>query len=179
MGKYTVKLVKSVVSGKPGSINTCCLPDNTSLKAWMCGSGFMTQILGTESAVISIAQQLAWLRTSPYDQTIATCTPRITDIIFVDHYSSSTLTALCKISFDVDLPDTDTDGLCWQASFEIKPYIVQGYPVANRKDGLHGLDISMAGPIQTRCITWFSGLSFVKGFSTLAAPTKVEEGTFL
>jgi hypothetical protein len=89
----------------------------------------------------------------------------------VDHYSSSTLTALCKISFDVDLPDTDTDGLCWQALFRNK-VLVQGYPaVANRKDGLHGLD--------TRCITWFNGLPFVKGFSALAVPTKVEEGTFL
>ena len=143
----------------------------------------MTQVLGTRSAVISIAQQLAWLgaalRTSPYDETIASCTPKIRDITIAD--SSSTQTVLCKIDFSMDRLDTTADALCWQALF-YKKVLVQRFPVARRKQGISGLDTSldvMAQLIQAQYITWFNDIPFIKGFSALAVPSVIEKGILI
>ena len=55
------------------------LDDGTLMRGWMNGSIFEVDIVGTESSVIEIAEQLAWLGaalcTSPYEHGIALCTP--------------------------------------------------------------------------------------------------------
>jgi hypothetical protein len=176
------------------------LPDNTSLKGWMNGSKFVVQAVGTESSTMEVAEQLAWLgaalRTSPYEDGIAVCTPYVSDASIVACSENDalghglafpiqpTIAAHFKLSFSFHRLITDakdSTGQCWQSLF-LNPVLVRGYPIARRMEGVKGLELSldvMATLLQARRITWFGATPFIKGFSAMVIPTKVEEGILL
>ena len=181
------------------------LPDNMLLEGWMCNSTFRVRIskhrpiLGwtessfkqTESCIMELAEQLAWLGaalgSSPYDRGIAICTPNVsytstasdptswTRLLHKEHF---------KVSFSYErlVPDPeDTNGQCWQSLF-LNQVLVSGYPITRRAEGVKGLEISldvMAALLQASCVTWSGGTPFLKGFSALATLAKVMEGTML
>lgn len=165
----------------------------------MNDSKFMVHVLGTESSVIEIAEQLAWLGaalcTSPYESGIAVCTPSISG---TSHVASSEIDerghgsgiqikqppvkAQFKLTFSFHPLVTDhSNGQCWQSLF-LNPVLVGGYPITRRLEAVKGLELSLdviAALLQASRVTWFGATPFIKGFSALVTSTKVERGIML
>ncbi len=163
-------------------------------------SKFIVQVVGTESSIVEVAEQLGWLgaalRTSPCDYGIALCTPKVfvasnitsSAVDASSHVSAfpthSTNIAAFKIGFSFRRLATDakdSNGQCWQKLF-VNPILVEGYPIARRLESVKGLEISlgvMANLLQVPRVTWFGVTPILKGFSAVAIPTKLIGGTML
>lgn len=167
----------------------------------MNGSVFVMHVQGTESSVVEVAEQLAWLGaalcTSPYEHGIAVCTPFISStprttspkIDEEDHDSGKqtqlpTAKACFKLSFSfhpLALDAKDSNGQCWQNLF-LNPVLVEGFPITRRPEGVKGLELSldvMATLLQASHVTLFGATPIIKGFSALVALTEVREGIML
>lgn len=171
------------------------LPDSTLLQGWMSSSIFVVRAKGTESSILEVAEQLAWLRgalcTSPYEHGIAVCRPNISKVSTVTSPETGVLghgweflEPKAEASFKIDLSfdrlftdANDSAGQCWQSLF-LNPVLVRGYPIARRVDSLKGLELSldmMATLLQAPRVTYYGVIPFLKGFSALVTPTKVEK----
>ena len=165
----------------------------------MKGSTFLVHVLGTESLVVEVAEQLAWLgaalATSPFERGIAICTPRISWTSSLNssgtneggHGSGNQVEnpiteARFDLSFHFDQLDaTDSNGQCWQKLF-LNPVLVRGYPINRRPIGVKGLELSldvMATLLQASRVTRFGATPFIKGFSALAVLTQKAKDVIL
>ena len=164
----------------------------------MDGSIFLVHVVGTESSVVEVAEQLAWLgaalSTSPYERDIATCTPLISCFTssntdkrghdLGNQIEKPTVKARFDLSFHFDrlsVDATDFNGQCWQKLF-LNPVLVRGYPISSRPKGVKGLELPldvMATLLQASRVTRFGAIPFIKGFSALAFPTQIEKGIIL
>lgn len=169
-----------------------------SLNGSMNGSIFLVHVIGTESSVVEVAQQLAWLgaalATSPYERDIATCTPLIScfpasntnqrDYRFGFLSDKPPVKARFDLGFHFDrlsVDAADFNGQCWQKLFR-NPVLVRGYPISRRPKGVKGLELPldvMATLLQASRVTRFGATPFIKGFSALAFSTQIEKGIIL
>lgn len=175
------------------------LDDGTSLRGSRKDSIFLVRVLGTESSVVEIAEQLAWLGAalaiSPYERGITTCTPFISCTSYFNPSATKnrghewgkqaenpTIEARFDLSFHFDQLDaTDSNGQCWQKLF-LNPVLVGGYPIRRRPSGVKGLELSldvMATLLQASRVTRFGAIPFIKGFSALAVLTQKEKDVIL
>jgi hypothetical protein len=198
LGEHTIRLVQAVISSGPGHehtskfrnlssygpklVNTTIgnLPDNTKLKAWIHESNFVLEVLGIESSVVEIGQQLAWLgatlRSSPYKDGVATCKPILTfpveSTTTLDVPVSSIPNIDCHIGFRVEREKRSlepSNGQCWHNMFR-NPVIAEGFPILRRTTPNKGLEIPLnmaAGLARTQRVTTFNDKVFLKGFSTM------------
>lgn len=176
------------------------MPDGTKLTAWINGSRFMVEALGTQYSVAEIGEQLAWLgaalRSSPYEHGVAYSMPLVscrpacfvtTGGILIDnppHLMSKTVSWVsvpCKIGFIVKEKEEDLEdanGQCWHNMFR-NPVVVKGYPIQRKSKLNTGLEIPlnmMAGLARAQRANNFNGKLFIKGFSTMLIPTRHSGG---
>ncbi|KAJ5984630.1 hypothetical protein N7481_006729 [Penicillium waksmanii] len=192
-GGHILQLIMDIARAGPGSRQTCDLPDNTKVAAWLNASGFNVEAFGTGDSVAEIGEQFAWLgaalRSSPYELGIAYCTPIISDV----HISSAPQQAsrsqscphiLGKIDFvfqEREKQSTTSNAQCWHNLFR-NPVVVTGYPISWRSETGTGLEIPlniMAGLARTKRVNSFNKKLFVKGFSTMLIPTRQNGPTIL
>jgi len=123
--------------------------------------------------VAEVGQQLAWLgaalRTSPWKEGVACCTP------FIEAQSGSGDQSLpFAIGFRIDSPSAKGNGQCWHGLFR-RPVIAQGFPIPQRTKTNTGLEtpINMAAALaRAKYIDTFNSKLFIKGFSTMLIPVK-------
>jgi hypothetical protein len=203
-GEDIVELVKNVVSSTPGQRHTCMslsfcgeltsntnlslgdLSDGTKIVAWVQDLMLIVEALGTADSLAEIGEQLAWLgaalRSSPYDSGVASCVPSISDMGTTPSLVSGEITRpMTFISIDFHIEQKKnllevSNGQCWHNLFR-NPVVVKGYPILRRSQPCTGLEISlkiMFALTQARFITTFGAKIFIKGFSTMLVPTKIE-----
>lgn len=172
LGEHTLRTVKDIVRGEPGSKHTCKLwfyefqyflmltgnlPDGTKLTGWIDAPYFKFEVSGTAPSVAEMGEQLAWLgsalRSSPYGSGVAYCTPSVTTrknstgelILSTVSGTPPSLQILCSMGFAMeqrDLPIEPANGQCWHNLFR-NPVIVQGFPIARRPGSDAGLEIPL------------------------------------
>ncbi|KAF3902751.1 hypothetical protein AA313_de0203312 [Arthrobotrys entomopaga] len=199
--KYFTRLIKDVLQGESRVSYTYTLPDSTKLTAYLEESSeLVVEALGTKDSVAEIGQQLAWLCTalssSPHDIGVVTCIPSIKNTHTSDpleaklatspfnpwtpvHMSSGLPTTFYRLNFTVEEREENpilSNGQCWHNMFK-NPVVVKGYPIPRRSIHSTGLEIPlnmMAGLAQTQYIQTFNEQLFIKGFSTLLVPTRLD-----
>lgn len=122
---------------------------------------------------MEIGEILSWigsaLRASPYNDSLALCSPYITKA------DSNLADYGCTINFKTreHTIDQQANGQCWHGLFDTAT-LAEGYPIARRSHFEEGLEVSlavMASLAGTTCIHPYSDKVFLKGFSTILVPT--------
>jgi hypothetical protein len=163
------------------------LPDRTWLAAQIVGQNFFLEACGTADSLAETGEQFAWLgtalRSSASDFGVTYCKPIIISIsseapLLIPPKAAFTPKLLCKIGFK-EQDDTlrSLNGQCWHNLFR-NPSVVLGYPIPTRSRAGQGLEVSleiMAGLAHARRASIFDRKLFLKGFSTMLIPTKVED----
>ncbi|KAK6502518.1 hypothetical protein TWF506_003099 [Arthrobotrys conoides] len=205
-GKYIMQLIKDVVHSAPGALHTCVLPDDSrvimSLQETL---ELVVEAFGTKDSVAEIGQQLAWLKTalSSSSQTVGVvaCIPSISNVRVPNPQELRFVTsalgpqdlanavpnppgALYRLNFTIEEEEENlipSNGQCWHNMFK-NPVVVRGYPIPRRPNLNTGLEIPlnvMAGLARTQYIQTFHEKLFIKGFSTLLVPTKMDGGVLI
>lgn len=132
---------------------------------------FQLEVNADISFMAEAGEVLAWigaaLRTSPYNERLAYCSPVIT---WLDMSN-------CNIGFiteEIPQQTIPSNGQCWHHMFK-NAVIAKGFPIRRKPEARAGLEISlnvMAGLVRTKRIEQFHGKCFIKGFSAMLVPTK-------
>lgn len=84
---------------------------------------------------------------------------------------------VCVIGFELEqlleTPD-NSNGHCWHGIFK-NPTVVKGFPILPKLERNTGLEVPlniMAGLARADRVDQFNGKVYIKGFSTMLAPTK-------
>lgn len=141
----------------------------------------MVEVRGVAVSIAETGEQLGWLgaalRSSSRQIGLVYCKPTITNII----QKRPDIDVAYEMSFtEIPQPRSTTNGQCWHDIFR-NPVVVRGYPIPKRTQSRTGLDISlniMAGLAQTQRVDRFDSRVYIKGFSTMLVPTRLE-GNFL
>ena len=152
-------------------------------------------MLADETSVTEMAGQIAWigaaLRASPGEGEVAFCLPRISiapklSYLGKKHLSLSRTAKGLPIYFDIDFSFVSMSvievekeqSLCWLKLFR-NPVLVGGYPTRCLSHAASGLEIPldvMAALLQSQCVTWYSSIPVIKGFSAMAVPIHINQG---
>lgn len=197
-GQLQICYIESVVSirvfanRKPPDPSTedwthTTLSNATRIKSRWNQTRLILAASGISYCVAELGDQLAWLSTalasSKDDGSITYSRPQIRntkslyertlDVLqqnWVIQHERAGLRSYC---------DNDASGGCWQGLFR-NPVVVQGYPIPRRIIANSGLEVSfdlMATLSNTQRLVDFDGRTFLKGFSTMAAITKIVGNT--
>ncbi|KAL7894589.1 hypothetical protein HDV64DRAFT_287875 [Trichoderma sp. TUCIM 5745] len=172
MGAIMLRVVKDAVAGGTGLVEIpSSLPGEILLFPSIERQKFRLVVIGDASFVAEAGEVLAWigaaLRTSPYSDRLAYCSPVIT---WLDTFN-------CSIDFRIEEIPQQTipsNGQCWHRMFK-NAVIVKGFPIRRKLEARVGLEIPlnvMAGLVRTKRIEQFDGRHFIKGFSAMLVPTK-------
>lgn len=145
----------------------------------------MVEADGVAISLAETVEQLAWLgaalRTSPRQSGLVYYTPIVTSILPNNIQSqTSSIDITYEIGFireEVSKPPSNVNGQCWHDIFK-NPVIVTGYPIPQRIERGTGLEIPlniMAGLARTQRVDRFKERVYIKGFSTMLVPTKLDE----
>ncbi|KAM6513246.1 hypothetical protein FALCPG4_015696 [Fusarium falciforme] len=135
---------------------------------------------GIPEFVAEIGEQVAWmgaaLQLSPYANKVVTeCTPFVEDIRPVEDVLH------CRIKFDFRPCQEQfgvINGQCWHDMFH-SAVIARGFPILRRPETNTGLEMPldlMTLLTRTRYADEFGLRMYIKGFSTMLAPTKRSDG---
>lgn len=147
------------------------------------------EIEGLASSITEIVEQFAWLgaslRKSPQRSGLVYCTPvpirlqgrqdSIGQVSTVNKVADCSLEILFKEEMGLK-SFKEVKGRCWNALFR-NPVIVKGYPIPRRTEWNTGLEIPlsmMAKLAGTQQVDRFKGRIYIKGFSTMLVPTKLD-----
>lgn len=154
----------------------------------MKGSNFFVQACGTGLPLAELGEQLAWistaLRSSPYRDGIASCTPFIHDFRPETDQANAIRSFSCHIGFNwsrILQAPIPAEGQCWHNMLR-NPVLVEGFPIPRRPCSNTGLEIPlnvMAALADTDYVTEFNGKPFIKGFSTMLVPTMMASGVLV
>ncbi|KAG5654894.1 hypothetical protein KAF25_005851 [Fusarium avenaceum] len=190
-GNRVLQLLREVLQQEQGHSHSCQLPDGTTLTVCTMESKVMAQATGVAASISETAEQLAWLgatlRTSQRQNGLTYCTSSIK----VTHQNGTrqqdfnldlpSADIVCEITFETDsvpAPGSFANGQCWHDIFK-NPTIAQGYPILRRTKINTGLEIPlniMVGLARAQRIDRFNGRVYIKGFSTMLVPTKLDQG---
>jgi hypothetical protein len=151
------------------------------------GSEFVVLATGFPYSVVEVGELLAWfgaaLRSSPLVGKAGVCVPTISLVSKrqTGHHDLVPIPDLI-INFDTwrvrQLKRNGPNGLpgsCWLDAFR-NPVIVEGYPILRRSVAGSGLEVSldiMASLVNAKYHVEFCRRTFLKGFSTMLAVTKI------
>lgn len=168
------------------------LPGNTKLTAWIHESHFIVEIIGTGHSIVGIGGQFAWLgaalRSSPYEDGIACCTPFISNTSAGSTPHVSGTLPLREIACEIDFAMREGnghlgsfDGQCWHNLFR-NPVIVEGYPILPRPEHSLGLEIPLdivTALTQTQYASNFDSKLIIRGFSVVLLTTRQVGGILI
>ncbi|KAM7204463.1 hypothetical protein V8F20_003579 [Naviculisporaceae sp. PSN 640] len=134
-------------------------------------------VFGNPYSIAEVGQQLAWLAatftTSAFSDTVSFYTP---SVVRMDKISDKAIEdAWFLIKWDESPIPKSENGTCWLSMFR-NPVVVAGYPIPRRPVGAQGLEMTpsiMTALIKSRRVVDFRGSTFLKGFSSMLAVTKV------
>jgi hypothetical protein len=133
--------------------------------------------------ISEFTEQIAWLastlRSSPRDEGVADCHPRIENLSVrnVFHEDTTvTTTGTCSFSFNYEyqvLRDHNESGFCWGSLFR-NATLVSGFPILLRPEARTGLEMSlgtMASLVQSDQLVQCGERIILKGFGLLLIAT--------
>lgn len=134
-------------------------------------------VSGNPYSIAEVGQQLAWLAgtftTSASSESVTFYTP---SVISINRVSGGAIDdAWFLINWTESTMPTSGNGVCW-LSMVRNPVVVTGYPIPRRHIEAQGLEMTpsiMTALIKSRRVVDFRGATFLKGFSSMLAVTKV------